>query len=236
VPGPPAAALTVAGGESKAVGGAGKYEDVFAWSSTLAHCLGEEVGKDAYRTRAFAEIKGLVITNKPVVFEANEISASLVAEHRFDRDSKFSAPSLSFGGANGIVLEGSPVTVEFDDQLIDKYPTYSKYEDAFRTKKKFFEAQSQCMPGLPKRYRFGGKLPRIQGGYIQTSIVKALVWKGTTYPGNMLAVPDFGRIYFGEILLHEYNRRLTMLRFDLGCDNDGRAGGGEVDPNGVWGG
>jgi hypothetical protein len=53
-------------------------------------------------------------------------------------------------------------------------------------------------------------------------------------PGHVLAVEGFGVIYFGEILLNDRERRVTMVRMKLGCANAGQAVFAENAPNGTW--
>ena len=40
--------------------------------------------------------------------------------------------------------------------------------------------------------------------------------------------------YFGEVLIDPDQRRLTMVRFDLGSPDGGKASGGGVQSNGSW--
>ena len=51
---------------------------------------------------------------------------------------------------------------------------------------------------------------------------------------NSVIVPDFGTIYFGEILVNASARRLTMVRLNLGSPTGGSGAYVEVDTNGSW--
>ena len=56
---------------------------------------------------------------------------------------------------------------------------------------------------------------------------------GVTVLGNhILKVENFGYIFFGELLIGETTRRLTMLRLQLGSDTGGSSCSGESKPNG----
>jgi len=48
-------------------------------------------------------------------------------------------------------------------------------------------------------------------------------------------VPDFGKIYFGEMFIKGDSRRLTMVRFQLGSPDGGEvaAAEGETNPS-TW--
>ncbi len=78
------------------------------------------------------------------------------------------------------------------------------------------------------------------GGLISATLVKSIRWEGEPYPGSKIVgncveiEPDFGRIYFGELLINEYARRLTMVRAAMGSGGGGSASGGDVDSNGSW--
>jgi hypothetical protein len=50
----------------------------------------------------------------------------------------------------------------------------------------------------------------------------------------MVVVKDFGRIFFGEVLISSGARRLTLMRLELGSDGGGQAGGPDVDTNGGY--
>ena len=69
--------------------------------------------------------------------------------------------------------------------------------------------------------------------------MKSIHWAGDPYPGaeiehHSIIVRDFGRIFFGELLVTDLSRRLTMLRFELGSPVGGSAACAEVESNGTW--
>ena len=62
-------------------------------------------------------------------------------------------------------------------------------------------------------------------------------WDGAPHPtatihGHVVHVPDFGKIYFGEMFITGDSRRLTMVRFQLGSPDGGEvtAAEGETNP------
>src|SRR5262249_59504357 len=85
-----------------------------------------------------------------------------------------------------------------------------------------------------------GRLLESHPGTLYTTIVKSIRWAGDPFPGahiedNMVRIPDFGRLFFGELLIARYERRLTMMRGVLGSDSGGDASTGDVQDNGSWG-
>lgn len=75
---------------------------------------------------------------------------------------------------------------------------------------------------------------------IFSTIVRGLAWLGKPFPGaefinsNGVAVPNLGRFYFGEILIKASQRRLTMIRMELGSPTGGVGVFIDVDTNGTW--
>jgi hypothetical protein len=74
---------------------------------------------------------------------------------------------------------------------------------------------------------------------IYGTIVRSVRWTGKPFPGariedHTVVVPNFGRIFFGEILVATFERRLTMVRFELGSPLRGYVSGGDVGTNGSW--
>jgi hypothetical protein len=66
---------------------------------------------------------------------------------------------------------------------------------------------------------------------VRTTIVQKIEWDGAPHPtariyGNVVRVPNFGKIYFGEMVITDRTRRLTMVRFQLGSDAGGEVTGG----------
>jgi hypothetical protein len=97
---------------------------------------------------------------------------------------------------------------------------------------------------MSKRFAGTAKTPAFRkliraGRTIYATIVKSIRWDGKPFPkseihDNMVVLPEFGRVFFGELLISELERRLTMVRMALGSDAGGSASGGEVATNGTW--
>jgi hypothetical protein len=78
-----------------------------------------------------------------------------------------------------------------------------------------------------------------EGGLIVGTIVKELAWEKDPFPGseidrNVLTIPNFGKVHFGEILIKSSARRVTMVRLQLGSPSAGPSVYGDVDANGTW--
>jgi hypothetical protein len=75
-------------------------------------------------------------------------------------------------------------------------------------------------------------------GIVKGTIVQHIRWDGPPHPtatihGHVVRVPDFGRIYFGELFITCDSRRLTMVRFQLGSSDGGEVTAAEGETNGT---
>jgi hypothetical protein len=77
-------------------------------------------------------------------------------------------------------------------------------------------------------------------GKVKCTIVQEISWDGAPHPtatihGHVVRVPNFGKIYFGEMFISGEARRLTMVRFQLGSPDGGEVTAGEGETNGtIW--
>jgi hypothetical protein len=74
-------------------------------------------------------------------------------------------------------------------------------------------------------------------GTVKCTIVKEIHWDGDPHPtatihGHVVKVPNFGKIYFGELYITGDSRRLTMVRFQLGSPTGGEVVAAEGETNG----
>jgi hypothetical protein len=83
--------------------------------------------------------------------------------------------------------------------------------------------------------------PRLlrSGGTTYGTIVRSVRWAGERHPDatidhHSVIVPEFGRIFFGELLIAADSRRLTMVRLELGSRMGGSMACAEVESNGTW--
>ena len=57
---------------------------------------------------------------------------------------------------------------------------------------------------------------------------------GARIDDNSVIVPEFGTMFFGEILITAVERRVSMLRLQLGSPEGGSEVYSEVATNGSW--
>lgn len=109
----------------------------------------------------------------------------------------------------------------FDSEFQANQTTYRKYRGRFLTRD-------------GKAPEWKQPIPRVSGGYVVCSIVSSIKWGTKTIAGNVLYQEGFGSIYFGEVLINEYNRRYTLVRLAMGSDVEAHVAYAEGDPNGSW--
>ena len=77
-------------------------------------------------------------------------------------------------------------------------------------------------------------------GTVKCTLVQEIAWDGPPHPtatihGHVVHVPNFGKIYFGELFITGESRRLTMVRFQLGSADGGEVTAAEGETNGsTW--
>lgn len=232
IPGPPAAALAVVGGFSRAISGASKPHEAFSWGATVAEARGDLLTTGRYQTTVTSSISRVWAKNDPHVFEAGLLRTTLVSDHANPGPASIRITEVVFGGPTGMLLDGDRIEVEYNDDLT-RNPTLNEFEDRYQSNRDFFNRHQN--PTESGTVSFGDPIPRTSGGYLLTSIVHRVRWRGKTFPGNTLTLTGFGTIYFGEVLMNENNRRLTMVRLRMGSALGAEVAYAESDPNGTWG-
>jgi hypothetical protein len=191
-------------------------------------------------SRARAEVIGMAVGKKPRML-IGRIRVELV-----NRSAGYSGqPSIRISKdtlIDGISIEGFKLVVEIDTKPFLQCDTHAKLLSAADDPK--FVAKAGQTLFMSKRFGGDGKTPAFRkliqtGGTIYATIVKSIRWDGKPFPkseihDNMVVLPTFGRVFFGELLISEASRRLTMVRMALGSDSGGSASGGDVEANGVW--
>ena len=175
------------------------------------------------------------------VITAESITSRLSSFHGRDD----SQPRITALGSNfrDLRIGGRPIGVELDHDLFYQERTHDEFKD-YVTKeadpevvsRQFLWGRSdeerkafgECVPQGPK-----GNWPEAKGT-VRCSLVRRL---GAEMPelntrGYTIKVPMVGTLFLGEVLVSEYQRRLTMLRLEMGSPVEGRL---EVASGGVDG-
>ncbi len=166
----------------------------------------------------------------PIVFRAGALSLSLISRHpeKGQPSIEFARPPLF----QDLSFNGQPIQLELNTELM-QHTRWDDLENRFRTDRKFFES---CLFGRHKpdySPTFGEGIPNTAGSFALTSFVRSIKLGDQVIPGHALEQRGFGTIYFGEILLNDNERRVTMVRMQLGSHHAGQLLFAESDPNGT---
>jgi hypothetical protein len=216
----------------------GFFEDVKGFVDVTNH-KAEEQSLTAV-SRARAEIDGLSVGRKP------RLTIKRVVAELTNRSGGYSGqPAIRLGkdvAIDGISIEGHRLVVELNTKPFFKHDTHAKVLAAADDSKFVEEAGESLF--MSKRFGHHAKTPPFRklirnGHTIYATIVKSIRWDGKPFPkseihDNSVKLPEFGRVFFGELLIAEHSRRLTMVRMALGSDAGGSASAGDVETNGTW--
>jgi hypothetical protein len=253
---PVSCSLTVAGGRTGATGeklqfgtsvsvdraevsAVGLFDDV-AQHLALTH---REITADAATTttQVFADVQGVQVGVNPIL-RVRHLRGAI--EGHSPRGS--GAPAIPV--LTGIVIEG----VEIGGCALKVTPVSSFFQEHDTHAKVLSAADDpDGHPGalhhlLLRSEIHGAAVPakgRLieSGGIIYGTVVAKVEWADpkNEYPGSKITdhtvrVPGFGKLVFGEILITDVSRRLTMLRLELGSPEQGDVALAEVETNGVW--
>jgi hypothetical protein len=219
-------------------------------SYTAAHTVvaGSRNEKDgSYTTLASATIEGLNILD---MVTADRIVARVASKQLITEDEPTITPIGSH--FDNLRIAGCPIEVELDTDLFNRFGTFEAFRKAYDGDQQYRERmQAVFLWGKPKfevpdflreRYNWfaGDKFPESKG-IVLCSLVKGFktccgelkdnCGELKVY-GNVIEVPQFGKVYLGEVMLKQYERQVTMLRLELGSPAAGTA----IGPSGGGGG
>ncbi len=222
--------------ESASTFAEGKFDDLKQAIELTHRKVREETL--ATTTLVRAEITGLTIGSEKRV-TAGRLAVALESTNPKDRgEAPISVTEIIF---EDFKIDGIPLAVDFDRKVFNEHDTHAKVVRA--------AASDQFGEKYRKHFFVGGHVtgqPRTGGGRLsnQKQIVGTLVSaidrnhpvaiKEEDQPHHSVFVANFGRIFFGEVFISENTRRVMLVRFELGSDGGGSAGGPEVDTNGGY--
>jgi hypothetical protein len=231
-----AASLPITGGKASASSGKHRVPDlsepncaslpmVVSIESALTECSGTLDDDGVYRTHVTTTVEGLNVGD---TVTADRVTAKLVTEHYPDEDEP--RIDVSDSSIENLMVLGQPVQLEFDTPLFQGLNTFSKFKTQFDKDPKFKKEMRQRflwgdlppneVPDfLAERYKFTEGQPSLpeSKGIVPCSVIKSVTGsKGFQTFRHVLVIPDFGKVFLGELLLRKHARRLTMMRFQLG--------------------
>jgi len=271
-----ASSLTVAGGRSKAQAGGTRFGEwiAFGGATTSAEGLFDDVkqqielsyggvAEDALTmtTVVHSDVTSLSVGDSPKL-TIKRLHASLVSKS----PAASGEPAIGVGDETtlqGVAIGGFGLAVTLAVPLFQRFDTQSKLLTAADDPRFVRKSGGHLLMKPSRRGKAAAAPIRLLQSYGTTyaTIVQSIKWTGESYPGatidqHVVTVPNFGRIFFGELLITDMSRRLTMVRLELGSTaiDRGKAARGkrargkaargisvggvvacaEVDSNGTW--
>lgn len=221
-----------------------KFKEVLSFKSAYTHVSGSQSPDDGrFDTLVTSVVEGLNILD---VLTCDKLVCRVASDHIPGEPEPHITPLGS--KFENLQISCHKMKVELDCGLFTELDTFSSFKQKFEKDKKFRDvARDRFLWGalgkdvpeyIRTRYNWskGDGFPDGRGAVL-CSLVKDIqdVCPGVKRYGNVLEVPEFGRVYLAEFLVEKYCRRLTMLRVELGCSVGGGVTGGEGSSNGsVW--
>jgi hypothetical protein len=215
----------------------GVFDDVSA-ATAVSNFEAEPITLNS-TTNVKAEIRELAVGKTPTtLFRASLIRGALVSHS----PAGSGEPSIVPGpgtAIQGVDIGGFGLNVVLNAQLFRRLDTRSKVSAAVDDTKvaRKFRQHFVVDASLSGQVRRQGLV--VRNGLIYTTIVERITWVNRRFPGSsidghVVTIPNFGKIFFGELLIGGAERRLTMVRFEMGSPVGGWADGGGVDTNGSF--
>ena len=197
---------------------------------------------DGYTTTARSRLEGLDING---VVTADVVESVLESRHSLTGGSRDEGEIRVSSGDRRSQIKGLRINkVSVTVNVSDTFDIHTRFEDLrnFLGQKQGLSTadtarrQSFCDMSLLERPEdkevpdYVDDLCRFQrDDLLRCSILQSIEPakpKGLEVHGYSILVPNFGRLFLGELLVSRGQKRLNMIRFDLGCDTSGGGIGG----------
>ena len=222
------AILAATGGEASSVVRDFNFQDRVMFSEATARAVGTS-HDDTYYTDVTATIRDF----RFMQVHADFINMHIASVHRRSGRTPVAIDEgdVTFTGStiSGLIVAGNKIEIEWDETL-SKYPTFERLHAALPKRGVTYGC------GTTKHHLKHDTIASIVGGVKQLSDSEKKALRkdptanltGVRFYRNVVLVPDFGKIFIGEVLIERAIRRINMLRIELGCGTGGggTAGGG----------
>jgi hypothetical protein len=188
-------------------------------------------------TTVRAAVTDLVVGVKPQLV-IKRLRVSLISKSPEKPDGETIIGMGKDAAIDGVAIGGHKLVIELNKTLFRENDTFTKLKRAAQDAT-YMQNHAACLvvgatiDGKPQ-----SGLIEVRGTCYGT-IVQSIRWAGKPYPdavidGHVVTVPEFGKIYFGEILISRDARRITLLRCEFGSPFGGDMGAADVQDNGSW--
>jgi hypothetical protein len=200
-----------------------RFREYVSFSTAYTYVAGSRRGRDTYTTLVTSVVENLNILD---VVTADRVVARLASHHFVKEEGEKQnerpeekEPQITLLGSKieNLKISGCPVHLEFDDDVL-------VHLKSFETLKKKFDGNEGFRKMAADPFvRTQPKVPVDPCGVFLCSLVKdvKINCPGVSPVGHALDVPEFGRVYIGEVIAENSKRTVTMLRIALGCPVSG---------------
>jgi len=189
-----------------------RFREYVSFSTAYTYVAGSKRGRDTYTTLVTSVVENLNILD---VVTADRVVARLASHHSLDEELNQEEPEITLLGSkiDNLKITGCPVQLIFEDDLFLRCNTFETLKKEFDGSAGFRKMAADPFVTTPPR------VPVEPRGVFLCSLVKQMEINcpGVKAVGHAFEVPEFGRVYIGEVLAQYRKRTVTMLRFDLGC-------------------
>jgi hypothetical protein len=172
------------------------------------YVVGSKSSDDTYNTLVTSVVEALNILD---VVRADRVVARLASSHRLDE----AEPRITLlcSTIENLRICGCPVQLEFENELFLRCNTFETLKKEFDGNPEFRKMAADPAVTTPP------KVPADPQGVFLCSLVKSMKvdCASVKTAGHAVEVPEFGRVYIGEVLAQYRKRTLTMIRVELGC-------------------
>lgn len=197
------ASLPVTGGYGSARVSNYKYHELISIAEAYTQVSGSQAEDGSYNTLISVTLEGLNVAD---MVTADRIVARISTRHSADDTETRVVPTGS--EFVNLRIAGEPVVGCTTDPDLTNYPTYGSY-----------------------RKQFGKSVSVSNSGMVRCSLAKKIDHSLMKQIGDqqVIVVPDFGKVYLGEVYMKESTKHITMVRLELGSPVAGSIalGGGQ---------
>lgn len=245
--------LSPSGGYGSARSENFRLEGVVSYKSASTQVSGRLSKKEGHGwvTLATATVEGLNVLD---VVTADRLTAQVSTEHPLEGDN----PRVTFLGTSfeNLKIAGCAIDIKLNFNICDQgngngYPSEPCIEDdEFLARvadqyKRMTNAKNlpewvkdRSIPDwIKERYEWDSEQSENAGSVLCAIVNEAAVREGCDqFPGrpfgSVFEVPDFGRVFLGELFVDCNSYRLTTIRLEMGCSGEGSVSGPTAMTNG----
>ncbi|SRR5216683_3949936 len=190
-----------------------RFKEFVTFGKGYSHVSGSKhESNDSHTTLVTSSVEDLNILD---VVTADRVVARLASSHHLDH----AEPRVTMVGTRfeNLRIAGCPIDATLDLDLFERLLTFEDARKEFQSNADFRKmAEDPFHTGQPV------KAPEIHGALL-CSCVKEMktTCPGVKRVGHAFIVPEFGKVFLGEVLFQHGRRTLTMIRLELGSPVSG---------------